>query len=97
MHNLKISSEAKVDITQASEWYELQRLGLGIEFLLCVEAALDAIRENPYRYPVARKNTRRAVVRRFPYSVYFIVETDSITVTAVFHGHRNPRVWRRRS
>ena len=41
--------------------------------------------------------TRRAVVRRFPYGIYFRVLGDEIIVTGVIHGRRHPRRWQSRS
>jgi len=39
----------------------------------------------------------QAVARRFAFSVYFRVRTDALIVLAVFHGRRDPRIWRRRA
>jgi hypothetical protein len=33
---------------------------------------------------------RRAVLQRFPYSIYFMVEDDRIVVLAIFHARRSP-------
>jgi plasmid stabilization system protein ParE len=35
-------------------------------------------------------------VRRFPYSVYYVVEPSQIVVLAIFHGRRDPKQWRSR-
>ena len=39
--------EAKADVADAYLWYEEQSLGLGAEFLRCVETALVAIQRTP--------------------------------------------------
>jgi hypothetical protein len=39
---------------------------------------------------------RQALVRRFPYVVCFLIEAERISVIAVIHGRRNPRVWQSR-
>ena len=44
--------EAKNDVAEAYSWYEEQSLGLGSEFLRCVEAALTSIQRAPRIYPV---------------------------------------------
>jgi hypothetical protein len=36
-------------------------------------------------------------VKRFPYGVYFIVESETLIVIAVTHGKRHPRRWRDRA
>lgn len=91
-----IRAEAEAELTEAYQWYDRQRLGLGVEFLSSVEAALEAIRERPQSFPIVHKPLRRALVKRFPYSLLYIVEEDAISVLAVFHGRRDSREWRRR-
>jgi len=59
--------EAKADVADAYLWYEEQSLGLGMDFLRCVEAALLSIQRTPLIYPVVHETYRRALVRRFPY------------------------------
>lgn len=53
--------------------------------------------EHPQQYPVVLKGVRRAVLRRFPYAIYFRERDDLLVVLAVFHGRRNPLVWQRRT
>jgi plasmid stabilization system protein ParE len=43
------------------------------------------------------KQTRKAVLRKFPYSIFYLVEGDAIIVLACFHGKRNPIDWLRRA
>lgn len=49
--------------------------------------------ENPERYPEVDVGVRRAVAKRFPFSIYFRDYGEEIFVFSVFHGRRNPRVW----
>jgi plasmid stabilization system protein ParE len=39
---------------------------------------------------------RRALLRRFPYAIFFEVARTEIIIYAVFHGARDPQSWRRR-
>jgi plasmid stabilization system protein ParE len=66
-------------------WYEAEEPGLGIEFLDELRAAYDRIAEGPFKYQELRSGVRRALTRRFPYSIYFSVEGDVIVVLAVLH------------
>lgn len=47
-------------------------------------------------YQLVDPTMRRALLRRFPYGIFFEVGTTEIVVYAVFHGARDPRSWRRR-
>ena len=58
--------EAKADVTEAYLWYEEQSIGLGMEFLRCVETVLLSIQRTPQSYPVVHMSYRRVLVRRFP-------------------------------
>lgn len=59
--------EASEDLTDAYLWYEDKRHGLGEEFLLVVDAAIEKIRRSPDAYPIIHRNVRRVLTRRFPY------------------------------
>lgn len=84
---------AAADVDDAFLWYETQRPGLGQDFLAAADALIAAIAEHPLRYPVIRRNTRRALMRRFPYAMYFRIYGEVVVVVACMHGRRNPRRW----
>ena len=87
---------AAAEIETAYRWYEKEREDLGSEFLEAVEKMVQTIAENPERFPVIRKDIRRSVLRRFPYSIFYRIVSEHVVVIACFHGKRNPRVWRLR-
>lgn len=96
-HPLIIRPEAEEDMTEARDWYEEQREGLGIEFLTAVDEVFDRIREMPELYVPEYKTVRRAGLNRFPYVVYYRLVADTVEVIAVQHGSRNARRWRSRA
>ncbi len=87
---------AAADAEEAFRWYEERRPGLGEEFLSEVSRTIRAIIESPERYPVMHRRTRRALVSRFPYGIFYQVLRDQIVIIACFHAKRNPTVWRSR-
>ena len=64
-YTLTIRKEAESDINSAFEYYANQRIGLGHDFLLCVEEALSKIERNPFHYKIVYAKLRRIAVRRF--------------------------------
>jgi plasmid stabilization system protein ParE len=84
------------DLDRAYVWYERERRGLGEEFLAEVFATAKQILENPESYPVLHRQTRRALVRRFPYGLFYRIIGETIVVVACFHTSRNPIGWQRR-
>lgn len=93
---LTLRREAEKDLTEAFEYYQSCRPGLGLEFMLCVEAALGSIQRNPEHYPQVYKNVARNFIRRFPFGIYFLIKQDAIIVLAALHVRRNPRDWQSR-
>lgn len=47
-------------------------------------------------YPAVLTHYRRAVVRRFPYVIFYDVEPERIVVYAVFHCSQDPSKWKAR-
>ena len=86
---------ADVDVEVAFEWHENERQGLGLEFLDELRAAYDRIVDGPLKYQELRGGIRRALLKRFPYAVYFAIEGDVVVVVAVLHASRDPAEWQR--
>ena len=94
---VRLRPEAEQDLAETAAWYEEQRQGLGHEFLDEVLTMLSSIAETPLIYPNVHRNTRRAVIHRFPFGVYFRIENATVVVVAIMHGSRNPRRWKNRT
>jgi plasmid stabilization system protein ParE len=94
--NITITDEAADDIESASDWYEEQRLGLGMEWEDAVLSAITRIGATPFACALIYKDVRRYVVRRFPYVLYYRVEGTSVVILACLHGRRHPRSWQGR-
>jgi plasmid stabilization system protein ParE len=94
---IRLRPEAEQDLAEAAAWYEQQRPGLGQEFLDEALAALSTISEMPFIYAVVHRATRRALMHRFPFGVFYQVDDAGVVVVAVMHGSRHPRRWKSRS
>jgi len=90
---LIIRPAAAVEIDEAYLWYESRRTGLGEEFLAEVNGTLDTMREMPELYAVVHRDTRRAMLVRFPYSLLYRLVNKEVIVVACFHGKRDPKRW----
>jgi len=90
---LIIRPEAEAELGEAFEWYESRVQGLGAEFLLAIEATLASIARNPLQHPLVHMTVRRALLRRFPYEIFFVLGGHHIVILAVFHAKRNPKQW----
>ncbi len=96
-YSLTVRKEAELDINVAFEYYENKRVGLGHDFLLCIEECLSKVERTPEHYKIIYKELRRIAVQRFPYRIFYLVQNDLVIVTAVFHVRKDPQAWERRT
>ena len=88
--------QAEAEMIEARDWYESQRAGLGQVFTDTVDQAVASIIASPLAHPRVHGETRRLVVRRFPFAIYFRVLTDELVMLAVMHGRQQAQRWRER-
>jgi toxin ParE1/3/4 len=75
---IRFSSDPDAELAEARQWYAHQRQDLDLEFMGSVDEALTRVVRNPHLYPIVHRNLRRAVVRRFPFAIFFDVSEDEI-------------------
>ncbi len=83
---------ARQEMDESIAGYDSERAGVGIEFASETESFLARIADTPEQFGKVRGDVRRAVWRRFPYTIHFLPEADRIVVLAVFHAKRSPRI-----
>lgn len=88
--------EAQREVQEAFDWYEERGDGLGQEFLRAADACLSVVLRNPSAFQAVHREARRALMRKFPYALFYLVEDDVITVLACFHVKRTTADWHRR-
>ena len=93
MRPLRFRPEAEADIAEACAWYDAQQPGLGADFEADVDHILCLIRLYPRMYPLVKRNTRRALLGKFPYLLFYRVLNDEILVVACIHPKRDPKHW----
>ncbi|MBS3956000.1 MAG: type II toxin-antitoxin system RelE/ParE family toxin [Clostridiales bacterium] len=84
-------------MAEARDWHELQRPGLGDEFIDAVDSAVDSVLGFAAAHPVVYRRSRRFLLPRFPYCLYYRVDDAGIIVVACLHAVRDPEHHRRRS
>jgi plasmid stabilization system protein ParE len=90
----RLLPSAKRELSNAVNFCEVARPGLGIEFIGEFKKAVETIFENTRIGPVVVE-TRSGVLQefilsRFPYRLIYSIETDAILIIAVAHQHRQP-------
>jgi plasmid stabilization system protein ParE len=94
MRSIIFLEAAQIEASDAIGWYEEQETGLGTAFRKAVETTISSIQKHPLAFPVVHgSNSRKATVKRFPYTIIFDVQSGRILVYAIFHTSRNPLIW----
>lgn len=98
MYSVILTQAARSEVIEAHDWYEAEAPGLGSRFRDALDTLIDRMSSSPRQFPIVFRNVRRAIVRRFPYCLFFIIEdeTDSLLVIACFHASRDPVRWQER-
>ena len=95
MYLVRFTQTARAELIEAQDWYEDEAAGLGRRFREAIDALTERMSTNPLQFPVVYKNVRRALLRRFPYSLFFVIDDDTLLVIACFHASRDPSHWQK--
>lgn len=88
---IRFLPEADAELAEARLWYGLQREGLDVSLMQRIDETLQRISNAPSRFPVVYRHLRSAIVKQFPFAVFYEVTENEILVFAVFHSRRNPK------
>lgn len=92
---LVITADAHTDMLDAAIWYEMKQPGWGDVFTTAIEATINKIVRAPEIYAPVKGPVRRAILQRFPFSVYYKLESDRVVILAIIHASRHPDTWNR--
>jgi toxin ParE1/3/4 len=87
---------AESDVSEAIDWYEEHAPGLGARLLSELDDVVLRIEENPRQFPLMHRDARRALLRRFPYAIFFRLAGTEAQILACFHTSRDPSTWQER-
>jgi plasmid stabilization system protein ParE len=82
---VRITAQAARDIEKNAEYYEQRKEGLGLEFTDRVIEAIEAIERAPLGFSKVVGEGRRALLHRFPFALWFVVEDDAIVIACLHH------------
>lgn len=98
LYQVIFSSKALQDVEEAASWYEEQKQGLGMEFTLKLEEAVNLLKNNPEVYRRVELEIRKIPLKKFPYAIFYEIEeaAQEVGIIAVIHNKRNPQVLKKR-
>ena len=89
--------EARAEMRESVEFYEVQLDGLGSQFLSAVEQTAERISTHPEAGAPLARGFRKRIVPGFPYNIIYRIWEDYIYLVTVAHHRRRPGYWRERS
>ena len=90
---IEVLELAKLEIDDAREYYNLQTEKLGDSFRDDIKSCIDRIVLFPELYPRVVQDIRKSLLHRFPYSLFYVIEDETIIVLSVAHQSRKPHYW----
>jgi ParE toxin of type II toxin-antitoxin system, parDE len=92
-----IQNTAKNDLREAVKWYNIQKKGLGNEFLSTVKQTISRLRLYPNQAHIRYFEVHTAVMQTFPYMIHYIDSNKkAIIVIGILHTSKNPDDWKNR-
>lgn len=89
-----LKRRAAQDLRDAKAWYNRQSSGLGKRFAVEFDEVLREVIASTVAFQVVEGGVRRALLLRFPFSVYYTLENDELIILAVLHFRRHPGSWK---
>lgn len=90
-YTVRYKAAAAAEVVNAIAWYAQPEINQASAFLRELERTEAHLATNPELYQRVEDDTRRAVLRRFPYSLFYVIEGNEVIVLACMHQHQKPR------
>lgn len=91
---VQILPSASLDLVEGYQFYEKQAESVGVYFLDSLFADIDALVLKAGIHPMHGGDYHRMLSKRFPFAVYYKIESDTAVVYAVLDCRRDP-AWTR--
>jgi toxin ParE1/3/4 len=91
VYKIIVSLRAQKEIENAIDYYALYSPDAPVNFITSLKEAYGTLENNPF-FRVRYNNVRALKIKRFPHSLYFIINEDKniVRVLSCFHNKRNP-------
>ena len=90
-YKLIFSEGIKEEIASAYIWYEMQKPGLGDEFLGELERALTLLKTKPKYFGFINQYQRRLILKKFPYKIIYEIFDNEIAIFTVRHSKQKDK------
>lgn len=91
-----VDPRAREELAEAVEWMAAHSPAHAAAFRDAYAMMLQRIADHPEWFPEIEPGIRRALIRRFRYSILFTLRSDHALVLVIVHQHRDPEYSRER-
>lgn len=90
--------DARIEVSAAATWYRERSQQAARRFTTAVAEGVRSICQHAETWPLwnRRADVRRRVLRRVPYSIFYVIDHNCVIVIAVAHHKLPPGYWLRR-
>ena len=90
--SVRLRTRALRDVRQIRNWYRKIDPTVEERFVLSLNEGLDKIEQRPFSYQIIHRNTRRVILVKFPYSIFYVIQDSRVIVIAIIHHKKNPEL-----
>ena len=91
--NVRFLTLAQPEVDEAVVWFEERAEGKGLDFLDELDRVVRLVKAYPLASPQIDQDFRRCLFARFPYSLIYGIDQNTIVIIAVAHSRRTPHYW----
>ncbi len=86
--------EAEKELNDTIDYYNKCKNGLGLEFVKEVYLTIQEIILFPEAWLKISANTRRCLLKRFPYGIIYYANKDELFIIAIMQLNKKPDYWK---
>jgi toxin ParE1/3/4 len=90
-YRIIVSPRAQKEIENAIDYYTLYSNDAPLRFITLLKEGYNTLAQNPSAR-IRYKNIRALKIKKFPYSLYFLIDEteNTVRILSCFHNKRNP-------
>lgn len=90
-YRIIVSPRSQKEIEHAIDYYALNSINAPKKFIQSLANAYLSLQNNPF-FEIQYNSIRAIKLRKFPYSLYFVINdsNNTVRIIACFHHKRNP-------
>lgn len=90
---VRLHPKARGELREARNWFDQRSPLSATAFAHAVDNAVSRIAAAPGKYPPAEYGTRKLVLQRFPFNIFYLADESEVVIVAVAHQKRRPGYW----